>query len=49
MELGNLMFNTNQNQQYDCPHYIIALLKEILNQVYRNKLKNNKYGRIDNF
>lgn len=35
MELGNLMFNTNQNQQYDCPHYIIALLKEIDNQLSR--------------
>lgn len=35
MELGNLMFNTNQNQQYDCPYYIIALLKEIDNQLLR--------------
>lgn len=40
MELGNLMFNTNQNQQYSCPHYVIALLNEIDNQlsrVMRNK------------
>lgn len=29
MELGNLMFNTNTNQQYDCPEYIVALLREI--------------------
>ena len=35
MELGNFMFNTNQNQQYDCPNYIIALLKEIDNQLLR--------------
>lgn len=35
MELGNFMFNTNQNQQYDCPRYIIALLKEIDNQLSR--------------
>lgn len=35
MELGNLMFNTNQNQQYNCPHYIIALLNEIDNQLLR--------------
>lgn len=35
MELGNLMFNTNQNQQYSCPHYVIALLNEIDNQLSR--------------
>ena len=35
MELGNLMFNTNQNQQYSCPHYVTALLNEIDNQLLR--------------
>ena len=35
MELGNLMFNINQNQQYSCPHYVIALLNEIANQLSR--------------
>lgn len=29
MELGNLMFNTNKNQIYYCPNWIIALLREI--------------------
>lgn len=29
MELGNLMFNTNKNQIYYCPNWIIAMLREI--------------------
>lgn len=29
LELGNLMFNTNINQKFNCPSYIIALLREI--------------------
>ena len=29
MELGNLMNNPNKNQQYECPEWIIALLKRI--------------------
>ena len=29
MELGNLMFNTNRNQYYDCPDWIVALLQTI--------------------
>lgn len=29
MELGNLMFNSNGSQQYECPLYIIALLRDI--------------------
>lgn len=29
LELGNLMFNTNINQRYMCPDYVIALLKSI--------------------
>lgn len=35
MELGNLMFNTNKNQQYECPKWIVALLKELDNQLDR--------------
>lgn len=35
MELGNLMFNTNKNQQYDCPRWIVALLNELDNQLDR--------------
>lgn len=35
MELGNLMFNTNKNQQYKCPRWIVALLKELDNQLDR--------------
>lgn len=35
MELGNLMFNTNKNQQYECPRWIVALLKELDNQLDR--------------
>lgn len=29
LELGNLMFNTNKNQAYRCPEWIIALLSDI--------------------
>ena len=29
LELGNIMFNTNTNQNYKCPNYIIALLRDI--------------------
>ena len=35
LELGNLMFNTNKNQSYKCPNYIVALLKEIDCQLSR--------------
>lgn len=35
MELGNLIFNTNKNQQYECPRWIVALLKELDNQLDR--------------
>lgn len=35
MELGNLMFNTNKNQQYECPRWIVALLNELDNQLDR--------------
>lgn len=29
LELGNIMFNTNINQKYSCPNYIVALLREV--------------------
>lgn len=29
MELGNLMFNTNENQEYPCEDYIVDLLRGI--------------------
>lgn len=29
MELGNLMFNTNENQKYPCEDYIVDLLRGI--------------------
>ena len=35
MELGNLMFNPNINQQYECPRWIVALLNELDNQLDR--------------
>lgn len=28
MELGNLIFNTNKNQYYECPEWIVALLEK---------------------
>ena len=29
MEIGNLMFNSNKNQYYECPEYIVGLLRDI--------------------
>lgn len=37
LELGNLMFNTNKNQMYSCPNWVIALLREIDRTLYRVK------------
>lgn len=51
MELGNLMFNTNKNQKYYCEDYIIALLKEVrneLNVIMWNKYKNEYDNPFDN-
>lgn len=42
MELGNLMFNTNKNQIFECPEYIISLLEGIdslMQALYLNKHK----------
>lgn len=35
LELGNIMFNPNENQRYECPNYIIAMLREIDRQICR--------------
>ena len=35
LELGNIIFNTNKNQQYNCPRWIVALLNELNNQLNR--------------
>ena len=35
LELGNLMFNTNANQNFECPRYIVALLRDIDRQLDR--------------
>lgn len=35
LELGNIIFNTNKNQQYNCPRWIVALLNELDNQLDR--------------
>ena len=35
LELGNLAFNTNANQQYNCPLWILALLNQIDNELSR--------------
>lgn len=55
MELGNLMFNTNnQNQLYECPLWVVALLREIesqISRVYWNKNHqewNSAFGNTGN-
>lgn len=35
LELGNIIFNTNKNQQYNCPRWIVALLNELNDQLDR--------------
>lgn len=35
LELGNIAFNTNKNQQLNCPEYIVALLRDIDRQLKR--------------
>ena len=29
LELGDLVFNTNKQQQYNCPEWVVALLRDI--------------------
>ena len=51
LELGNLMFNTNVNQSYECPNYIIGLLREIdrvLNRVMYNINQEDYNSPFDN-
>jgi hypothetical protein len=43
MELGNMMFNTNKNQIYECPEWIVALLEKIENKL--DIVMHNKYGK----
>ena len=35
LELGNIAFNNNANQQLNCPEYIVALLRDIDRQLKR--------------
>ena len=35
LELGNIMFNTNKNQQYDCPRWVVALLDSLDSELDR--------------
>ena len=35
LELGNIAFNNNVNQQLNCPEYIVALLRDIQRQLDR--------------
>ena len=42
MELGNLMFNQNKNQAYDCPEYVIDLLRGIESRLERIYWNNNQ-------
>lgn len=46
LELGNIMFNTNKNQSYECPQYIIALLRDI-NRVLNRMMWNNTQKEYD--
>ena len=48
LELGNIMFNPNVNQSYECPEYIIAFLEGIRNKL-KIKLWNTKQEEIDPF
>lgn len=51
LELGNIMFNTNKNQVYACPKYVIALLKDIssnLKRVMWNKYQKEYDSPFDN-
>ncbi len=35
LELGNIAFNNNVNQQLNCPEYIVALLRDVDRQLKR--------------
>ena len=40
LELGNIAFNNNVNQQLNCPEYIVALLRDVDRQLKRIKRHN---------
>ena len=42
MELGNLMFNQNKNQTYECPEFVISLLKGLEDELERIYWNNNQ-------
>lgn len=42
MELGNVIFNQNKNQKYNCPEYVIDLLKGIESRLERIYWNNNQ-------
>lgn len=42
LELGNLMFNCNNNQSYECPKYVIALLDGIDRELNRIQFNLNQ-------
>lgn len=46
LELGNIMFNTNKNQSFECPQYIIALLRDV-NRVLHRMMWNNNQKEYD--
>lgn len=46
LELGNIMFNTNTNQTYNCPEWIIALLQDI-NRKLKIVAHNIEYKEFD--
>ena len=51
LELGNIMFNTNVNQIYNCPNYIEVFLntiKEFLNIKMWNKYQKEYDSPFDN-
>ena len=51
MEIGNMLFNTNANQQYECPQYVIALLEGIntkLSVQYWNKFQKEIESPFEN-
>ena len=51
LELGNIMFNTNVNQIYNCPNYIEVFLntiKEVLNIKMWNKYQKEYDSPFDN-
>lgn len=43
LELGNMLFNnSNDNQVYDCPRWVVALLADINNEISRKYWNENQ-------